>query len=82
MLCFVHKEPVEPEPTKSPNRKKFKIKKPRSNDYSTFIDICNLDNSSKCNGVKRNGSPCRQDGTKSGGEIINGYCIYHRDLRK
>ena len=35
----------------------------------------------KCNGIRPNGSPCRQDGTKSGGKIINGYCNYHKKMR-
>ena len=25
---------------------------------------------------------CKQDGTKSGGEIINDYCSYHKKYRK
>ena len=36
----------------------------------------------KCNALKRNGSSCRQDGNKSGGKIINGYCVYHKKMRK
>ena len=36
----------------------------------------------KCNALKRNGSSCRRDGNKSGGKIINGYCVYHKKMRK
>ena len=53
------------------NRKKIIFKKNRLNN-TTY----------KCNGIRRNGSTCRQDGTKSGGEIINGYCNYHKKMRK
>ena len=39
------------------------------------------DNHNRCVAIKKNGKRCRQMGKKnqSGGEIINGYCSFHRD---
>ena len=83
IVCIEQKEPLKivksykdefkPHCTVVPNttnRKKIIFKKKRLNN-TTY----------KCNGIKRNGSPCRQNGTKSGGEIINGYCNYHKKMR-
>jgi hypothetical protein len=85
LLCIVHDEPFkidEPfervipiksfETTKSHNRKKIRFKTKKS----TMLTV------NDCKALKRNGSPCRQDGSKSGGEIINGYCMYHKKMRK
>ena len=38
----------------------------------------------KCQAIKKNGKPCRQRNRQNqgGGEIINGYCNYHKHLRK
>ena len=38
----------------------------------------------RCQAIKKNGKPCRQRNRQNqgGGEIINGYCNYHKHLRK
>ena len=38
------------------------------------------DKNKRCLAIKTNGKQCRQTGkpTQSGGEIINGYCCFHR----
>jgi len=38
----------------------------------------------RCQAIKKNGRPCRQVNrpNQGGGEIINGYCHYHKHLRK
>ena len=89
MMCIVYNDAVEPDEmvesvelfksTKSPNKKKLIFKRSVSNDYEPLTNIYNLN---KCNGIRRTGKPCKQDGTKSGGEIINGYCMYHKKIRK
>ena len=37
----------------------------------------------RCRAIKKNGKQCRQCGKpqQSGGEIINGYCNYHKQFR-
>ena len=40
-------------------------------------------NRKRCKFIKKNGKQCRQSGkeNQSGGEIINGYCNYHRKTK-
>jgi hypothetical protein len=36
----------------------------------------------RCKGIRSsNGKQCRQDGTKSGGILIDGFCIFHANQR-
>lgn len=78
---------IEPNEQITNPKKKLILKKNISNNYITIIKNCNLINTpghniSKCNAIKRNGNPCKQNGHKSGGEIISGYCNYHQKMRK
>jgi hypothetical protein len=86
-------KPIEVNPVPKPRTIKLEdevnpVPKPRTIKLEDEVNpvpkprTIKLEDEVKCRAIKMNGKQCRQDGTGLGGEIINGYCKFHKKYGK